>query len=51
MRNCFDCIPCFFRQTLDLVRRLTGRKDLHEKALRGVIRAAGSLALIGGTGG
>lgn len=45
MRTFFDCIPCFLRQALDSVRRLTDREDVQEKVLRGVLRAAGEMNL------
>jgi hypothetical protein len=45
MRTVFDCIPCFMRQALDSVRRLTDREDVQEEVLRGVLRAAGEMDL------
>ncbi len=45
MRTYFDCIPCFLRQTLDALRRVTGDEAVQEKVLREVLRAAGEMDL------
>ncbi|KPJ68427.1 MAG: hypothetical protein AMJ43_00385 [Coxiella sp. DG_40] len=34
MRTYFDCIPCFVRQTLDVVRLITDDEQIHEKVMR-----------------
>jgi len=45
VRTYFDCIPCFLRQTLDALRRVTGDEAVQEKVLRSVLRAAGEMDL------
>jgi len=37
MRTYFDCIPCFFRQTLDSVRLITDDEQIHEQVMREVL--------------
>ena len=45
MRTYFDCIPCFLRQTLDALRRVTADEAVQEKVLREVLRATGQMDL------
>ena len=45
MKTFFDCIPCFLRQALDSVRRVTDDEAIHERLLREVLRAAGEMDL------
>ncbi|MBN2574132.1 MAG: DUF89 family protein [Deltaproteobacteria bacterium] len=40
-----DCIPCFLRQALDAVRRITDDARLHEQIVREVLRLAADLDL------
>ena len=40
MRTYFDCIPCFMRQVLDSMRRITNDEALQESVIRDVLRAA-----------
>jgi uncharacterized protein with ATP-grasp and redox domains len=43
MKTYLDCIPCFVRQTLDAVRRVTDDEAVHERLLREILRAASTL--------
>ena len=45
MRTYFDCIPCFLRQTLDALRRVTGDEAVQQRVIRKVLRAAGEMDL------
>ena len=45
MRTYFDCVPCFIRQTIDAVRRVTDDESLRESVLRQVLQAAGGMDL------
>jgi len=36
MNTCIDCLPCFFRQALDAVRRASSDTELHERVMREV---------------
>jgi uncharacterized protein with ATP-grasp and redox domains len=45
MRTYSDCIPCFVRQTLDALRLVTDDEEIHEQALRKVLRAASEMDL------
>ena len=45
MRTYFDCIPCFLRQTLDALRRVTDDDGVKEGVIRAVLRAAGDMDL------
>jgi uncharacterized protein with ATP-grasp and redox domains len=38
METLFDCIPCLLNQTLSTVRKITDDEEVHEKALREVLR-------------
>jgi uncharacterized protein with ATP-grasp and redox domains len=40
MKTYFDCIPCFVRQALDAARLATDDEQIHEKAVREVLRLA-----------
>jgi len=43
MRTYFDCIPCFIRQALDVVRLITDDESVHQEVLREVLRLAADL--------
>jgi hypothetical protein len=45
VRTYFDCIPCFMRQTLDAVRRVTDDPSVQERVLREVLREAAGMDL------
>ena len=45
MRTHFDCIPCFVRQTLDLVRLITDDERIHEQVVREVLHLASEIDL------
>ena len=45
MRTYFDCIPCFLRQMLDALRRVTGDEAVQERVIRKVLQAAGEMDL------
>jgi uncharacterized protein with ATP-grasp and redox domains len=45
MRTYFDCIPCFLRQTLDALRRVTGNEAVQKSVIRKVLRAAAEMDL------
>jgi uncharacterized protein with ATP-grasp and redox domains len=38
-----DCIPCFLRQTVDVISTVTDDPSLHEKAVRQVLKATAEL--------
>ncbi len=40
MKSYLDCIPCFVRQTLEVVRLVTDDETIHEEVLRSVLREA-----------
>ena len=37
MKLRLECIPCYIRQTLDVVKMATDDRELHEQVLRGVL--------------
>ncbi|MFH2067367.1 MAG: ARMT1-like domain-containing protein [Pseudomonadota bacterium] len=39
METCYDCLPCFVRQTLDAVRLVTSDQGIHESVVRTVLGA------------
>lgn len=43
MKTYLDCIPCFFRQTLDAVRLVTSDEAIHERLLQEILRAASDM--------
>ncbi|MFC1587094.1 DUF89 domain-containing protein [Planctomycetota bacterium] len=43
MRTFFDCIPCFVRQALDTIRRVTDDEAVHEQLLREILPALGKI--------
>lgn len=43
MRTFIDCIPCFVRQALDSVRRVTDDESIHEEVVRQVLESASTL--------
>ncbi len=43
MKTYLDCIPCFLRQTLDAVRRVSNDPAIHERLFSEMLRAAGTL--------
>ena len=43
MRTYLDCVPCFVRQTIDSVRRVTDDPAIHEQLLREVLAVAAEL--------
>lgn len=45
MRTYFDCIPCFFRQTLDAVRLITDDDQIQEQVMREVMLLASGMDL------
>jgi len=45
MRTELDCVPCFVRQTLDSLRRVTMDEAVQEKVLRTVLKAASDMDL------
>jgi uncharacterized protein with ATP-grasp and redox domains len=40
MKTYHDCVPCFIRQTLDAARAATPDQEVHEAALREILKAA-----------
>lgn len=45
MKSYLDCFPCFCKQTLEAVRYVTDDPAVHERALRGVLKAASEMKL------
>lgn len=45
MRTYLECIPCFVRQALDAVRRVTDDEAVHEKVLREVLGTSARMDL------
>lgn len=45
MKTFLDCIPCFFRQTLDAVRLATDDQAIHERLLKEVLRVVSAMDL------
>lgn len=43
MHTYLDCIPCFLRQTVDVISTVTEDPSLHEQAVRQVLRATAEL--------
>jgi uncharacterized protein with ATP-grasp and redox domains len=43
MRTFLDCVPCFVNQALDAARLVSSDESVHERVLRGVLKAAGQL--------
>jgi len=45
MRTYYECIPCFVRQTVEAVQRITESKDIRERIIREVLSAASKMDL------
>ena len=45
MKTYFDCIPCFFRQTLDSLRIITDDENIQEEVIRSVMKMAADMDL------
>ncbi len=45
MKTALDCIPCFARQALEAARFVTDDPTVHERIVRGVLRAAAEMDL------
>ena len=45
MKTFLDCIPCFLKQTLSTMRRITDDETTHEKVLRNVLRLISEINL------
>jgi damage-control phosphatase, subfamily I len=45
MKTGLDCFPCFVRQTLDVLRRITSDQAVHEQVLRSVLKACSEIDL------
>ncbi len=45
MKSYLDCIPCFMRQTLDAIRRITDDESIQESVLRTILLEASQMDL------